>query len=106
MSWEQKITNSTVKSTRIMNPSSCKGVSLFYQISEKKNLEFTSEFWLFSLSHEFYIFFTASCLSNFVSTEASWTILSIYRSESRFESDARVKIRKTLENDRNFDDFV
>ena len=100
------MTKNTVKSTRIMNPSSCKAVSLFYQISEKKKLEFTSEFWLFSLSHEFYIFFTVSCLSIFVSAEASWTILSIYRSEPRFESDARGKIRKTLENDGNFDDFV
>ena len=45
---------------------------------------------------------TASWLPIFVSAEPSRTILSIDRSEPRFESHTRGKIRKTLKSEGNF----
>ena len=42
----------------------------------------------------------------FLSAEPSRTILSIDRSEPRFERHAEGKITKTLKNDKNFDGFV
>ena len=46
---------------------------------------------------------TASWLAIFVSVEPSRTILSIDRSELKFESHTGGKIRKTLKNGGNFD---
>ena len=40
-----------------------------------------------------------------MSAESCWTILSIDRSEPRFESHAGGKIRITLKNNKNFDGF-
>ena len=48
---------------------------------------------------------TASWLPIFVSAEPSRTILSIDRSEPRFESHTWGKLRNTLKNDENFDVF-
>ena len=48
---------------------------------------------------------TASWLPIFVSAEPSRTILSIDRSEPRFESHAGGKIIKALKSDGNFDGF-
>ena len=50
-------------------------------------------------------FLTASWLPIFKSVKSSRTILSIDRSEPRFESNTGGKIRKTLESDGNFDVF-
>ena len=44
-------------------------------------------------------------MSNFVSAEPSRTVLSIDRSEPRFESQTGDKIRKNFKNDGNFDVF-
>ena len=81
-------------------PSDCNGVSCFQQISGK-NLKFG--YFHFSVSSS--TFLTAFSLPLFVSAEPSQTILSIDRSEPRFESYAGGKIMKTLKNDENFDDF-
>ena len=48
---------------------------------------------------------TAFWLPIFVSAETSRTILSIDRSEPRFERHAGVKIIKTLKINENFDGF-
>ena len=48
-------------------------------------------------------FLTASWLSIFVSAKPGRTILSIDRSEPRFENYTGGKTRKTLQNDGNFD---
>ena len=45
---------------------------------------------------------TVSWLPIFVSAEPSQTILSIDRSEPRFQSHTGGKIRKSLKNDENF----
>ena len=66
-------------------PSNCNGVSCFKQIFEKK-IEFTSEVWVFLHFCKFCWFF--------LSAEPSQTILSIDRSEPRFESHTGGKIRK------------
>ena len=50
-------------------------------------------------------FLTEFWLPLFVSAEPSRTILSIDRSEPRFESHAGGKITKTLKNDEHFDGF-
>ena len=49
---------------------------------------------------------TASWLPIFVLAKPSRTILSIDRSEPRFESHTGSKIRKNLKNDENFDVFL
>ena len=51
------------------------------------------------------IFLAVSWLPNFVSAEPSRTILSIDRSEPRFDSHTVGKVRNTLKNDGNFDVF-
>ena len=48
---------------------------------------------------------TASSLPFFVLVEPNQTILSIDRSEPRFESYIGCKIRKALKSDKNFDNF-
>ena len=59
----------------------------------KKNLEFTSEVWVFSFfSVSCSTLFTASWLLIFVAVEPNQTILLIYRSEPRFKSHAGGKI--------------
>ena len=78
-------------------PSDCNGVSCFQQIFEK-NLEFTSEVWVFSLWVLWVLApweLTASWLPLFVSAKPSRTTLSIDRSEPRFESHTGGKIKKT-----------
>ena len=87
-------------------PSNCDGVSRFQQIFEK-NLEFTSEVWVFLLFCEFQsTSLTAFWLPIFVSAKPSQTILLIDRSEPRFERHTGCKITKTLKNDGNFNGFV
>ena len=71
----------------------------------KKNLEFTLKFGYSHFSVSSSTFLTASWLPIFVSAEASRTILSIDRSEPRFESHAGGKIINTLKNDGNIDGF-
>ena len=86
-------------------PSDCNGVC-FQQIFEK-NLEFTSEVWVFSLFCEFqHLQFMTSWLLIFVSAKPSQTVLPIDRSEPRFESHTGGKMRKTLNNDENIDVFL
>ena len=85
-------------------PSDCNGVSCFQQIFEK-NLEFTLKFGYSHFSVSSSSFLTASWLPIFVSAEPSRTILSIDRSEPRFESHAGGKIIKALKSDGNFDGF-
>ena len=81
-------------------PSDCNGVSCFQQISGK-NLKFG--YFHFSVSSS--TFLTAFSLPFFVSVEPSRTILSIDRSEPRFESHTGGKITKTLKIVGNFDGF-
>ena len=75
-------------------------VSCFLQNFEK-NLEFTSKVWVFHFYVSFSTFVTASLLPIFVSAEPSRTILSIDRSELRFESHTGGKISKTFKKDEN-----
>ena len=85
-------------------PSDCNGVC-FQQIFEK-NLELTSEVWVFSLFCELqHLQFMTSWRLIFVSAKPSQTVLPIDRSEPRFESHTGGEIRKTLYNDENFDVF-
>ena len=79
-------------------PSNCNGVSCFQQIFEKS-------FGYFQFSVSSSTFLTASWLPIFVSVKPSRTILSIDRSEPKFENHAEGKIRKTLKNDGNFEVF-
>ena len=76
-------------------PSDCDGVSCFLQNFEKN-------FGYFHFSVSSSTFMAASWLPIFVSAEPSRTVLSIDRSEPRFESHSGDKIRKTLKNDENF----
>ena len=66
-------------------------VSMVYHVSNRfvSSSTFLTEFWL----------------PLFVSAEPSQTILSIDRSEPRFESHTGGKITKTLKNDEHFDGF-
>ena len=88
-----------------MMPSDCNGVSCFQQIYEI-NLEFTSMFGYFHFSVSSSTSLTSFQLPKFVSAEPSQTILSIDRSEPRFERHTGGKITKTLKNDGNFDGFL
>ena len=72
--------------------SKCNGASSFQQNFEK-NSKFTSEVWVFSFFVSSSTFMTAFQLPIFVSAEHNRTILSIYRSEPRFESHTGGKIR-------------
>ena len=83
-------------------PSNCNGVSRFQQISEKtKNLPLKFGYFHFSVS--FSTFLTTFWQPIFLSIEPSRTVLSIDRSEPRFESHAGGEIRKILKNGGNFD---
>ena len=87
-------------------PSDCNGVYIMFLTDFwKKNLECTSEFWVFSLFCDFSTFLTVLWLLIFVSAEPSRTILSIDGSEPRFQHCTGGEIRKTLKNDENFDVF-
>ena len=69
-------------------PSDRNGASYFQQVFEK-NLEFTSEVWVFSLFCEF-----QHLLDSILAAEPSRTILSIDRSEPRFERHTGGKMAK------------
>ena len=87
-------------------PSDCNVVSCFQQNFEKKiwnffqNLPLKFRYFHFSVSSS--TFMTASWLPIFVSAGPSRAVLSIDRSEPRFESHTGGNIRKTLKNDGNF----
>ena len=82
----------------------CNYVSCFQQIS-KKSLNLPLKFGSFHFSVSSSTLLTASWLTIFVSAESSWTILSIDRSEPRFESHTGGKIRITLKYNKNFNGF-
>ena len=82
-------------------PRNCNDVSCLLQNFEK-NLEFTSGVWVFFTFLSSSIFMAASWLPIFISVKPSQIILSIDRSEPRFESHTEGKIRKTLKHDENF----
>ena len=83
-------------------PSDCNSViNRFFK--KTKNLPLTFGYFHFSVSSS--TFLTAFWLPIFVSAEPSQTILSIDKSEPRFEFQKEGKIRKTLKNDGNFDAF-
>ena len=82
---------------------------MVYHVSNrflKKNLEFIWSLGIFTflrvLAPSWQHF---GCHTLFVSAEPSQTILSIDRSEPRFESHTGAKITKTLKNDENFNGF-
>ena len=78
----------------------CNGVSCFQQIFEKKKLRIY--LWVLGI---FNFLSVIAWLPVFVSAEPTRTILSIGRSESRFESHPGGKRIETLKNERNFDVF-
>ena len=69
----------------------------------KKNQDLSQKSGYFNFSVSSSSFLAAFSVSNFVSAEPSRTVLSIDRSEPRFESQTGDKIRKDLKNDGNFD---
>ena len=81
-------------------PSYCNSVSCFKQ--KTYNLPLKFRYFHFSVSSRT---LTASWLPIFVSAKLSRTILSIDRSEPRFERHAGTKITKILKNDGNFNGF-
>ena len=84
-------------------PSDCNGVSCFQQIFEKK---LRIHLWSSGVFTFLWTSLAAFWLPIFLSAEPSRTILSIDRSEPRFERHAEGKITKTLKNDKNFGGFV
>ena len=72
------------------------------RILKKKTYNLPLKFGYFHFSVSSGTFMTASWLPIFVSAEPSRTMLSIDRSEPRFESHTRGKTRRTLKNDENF----
>ena len=79
-----------------------------YHVSNKylkksQNLPLKFGYFHFAVSSN--TFLTASWLAIFVSAESSLTVLSIDRSEPRFESYTGGKIRITLKNNKNCDFF-
>ena len=81
---------------------------MVYHVSNRflkkfQDLSQKSGYFNFSVSSS--SFLTASSVPNFVSAKPSRTILSIDRSEPRFESQTGDKIRKNLKGDGNFDVF-
>ena len=79
---------------------------MVYHVSNrflKKTLNLPLKFGYFHFFVSSITFLTASWLAIFVSVEPSRTILSIDRSEPKFESHTGGKIRKTLKNGGNFD---
>ena len=81
---------------------------MVYHVSKrflKKTYNLLLKFGYFHFSVSSSTFLTAFWLPLFVSAEPSRTILSIDRSEPRFESHTGGKITKTLKNDENFDGF-
>ena len=81
---------------------------MVYHVSNRflkkfQDLSQKSGYFNFSVSSS--SFLAAFSVSNFVSAEASRTVLSIDRSEPRFESQTGDKIRKDFKNDGNFDVF-
>ena len=85
-------------------PSNCNGVHVSYRFLKKtSNLPLKSGYFYSSVS--FSTFKTTFWLPLFVSAEPSRNILSIDRSERRFQSHTGGKITKTLKHGENFDDF-
>ena len=81
-------------------PSDCYGVSCFQQNFEKK-----LRIYLWSLAIFTFLWVLAPSWQHLVLAKPSQTILSIDRSEWRFESHTGDKIRKTLKNNENLDVF-
>ena len=86
----------------------CLAIAMVYHVSNrflKKTQNLPLKFGYFHFSVSSSTFLTAFWLPLFVSAKPSQTILSIDRSEPRFESHMGGKITKTLKNDGNFNGF-
>ena len=87
-------------------PSSCNDVSYISNkfLKTSQNLPLKFGYFHFSVSSSTSL--TASLLAILVSAESSRTILSIDRSEPRFESSTGDKIGITLKSNKNFAAFL